>query len=100
MKELFGWVGKILRVDLTTGRLSDQDIRKYAEEFIGGRGVNAKIAWDEIPPSIDAFDPENRLIVMTGPLTGTAVPGTGRIMFGGVMESLCMESPRDRSISG
>ncbi|MCW3987055.1 MAG: aldehyde ferredoxin oxidoreductase, partial [Candidatus Bathyarchaeota archaeon] len=71
-------------MDLSTGRLSDEDTRKYAEKFIGGRGVNAGIAWDEIPPGIDAFDPENRLIVMTGPLTGTAIPGGGRIMFGGV----------------
>ncbi|MCJ7771176.1 hypothetical protein MUP37_06350, partial [Candidatus Bathyarchaeota archaeon] len=50
----------------------------------GGRGIAAKIAWDSIKPGIDAFDPENRLIIMTGPLTGTLAPTSGRISFSGV----------------
>ena len=45
----------------------------YAELFLGGRGVAAKIYWDEVPPKIEASHPENRLIFMTGPLCG--VPG-------------------------
>lgn len=87
-------------MDLSTGRLSDEDTRKYAEKFIGGRGVNAGIAWDEIPPGIDAFDPENRLIVTTGPLTGTAVPGGGRIMFGGVAPQVYPKPRYTRSSMG
>jgi len=42
----------------------------YAEGFLGGRGIAAKIYWDEVPPDINAFDPENRMIFVTGPLAG------------------------------
>jgi len=93
-------VGRILRADLTTGRLSSVETRPYAAAFLGGRGIAAKIAWDEIPPGIDAFDPANRLIVMTGPLTGTAVPGAGRIMFGGVAPQIYPAPRYTRSSMG
>jgi aldehyde:ferredoxin oxidoreductase len=53
-------------------------------KFLGGRGIADKIAWDEIAPEVDAFDPENLLIVMTGPLTGTVAPTSGRTIFCGV----------------
>ena len=42
----------------------------YADRFLGGRGIAAKIYWDEVPPEVNAFDPENRLIFATGPLAG------------------------------
>ncbi len=42
----------------------------YADRFLGGRGIAAKIYWDEVPPEVKAFDPENRLIFATGPLAG------------------------------
>jgi len=80
----FGWVDKILRVDLTEGRVDTLPTMKYAERFVGGRGIAARIAWEELPPNIDAFDPENRLIFMTGPLTGTLAPtSAGRIVVSG-----------------
>jgi aldehyde:ferredoxin oxidoreductase len=63
---------KILRVDLTTGKMHDQEISKEdSVKFLGGRGLAAKILFDENKPKIDAFDPENRLIFMAGPYTGT-----------------------------
>ncbi|MEM2927001.1 MAG: aldehyde ferredoxin oxidoreductase N-terminal domain-containing protein, partial [Candidatus Bathyarchaeia archaeon] len=62
----YGWVGRILRVDLGSGRIWSQDTMPYAQGFIGGRGIAARIAWEELKPGIDAFDPENRLIFMTG----------------------------------
>jgi aldehyde:ferredoxin oxidoreductase len=52
---------------------------KYAKAYIGGRGIAARIAWEELKPGIDAFDPENLLIFMTGPLTGSLAPSSGRI---------------------
>ncbi|MBS7609158.1 hypothetical protein KEJ19_01120 [Candidatus Bathyarchaeota archaeon] len=73
----YGWVGRILRVDLGSGRIWSQDTMPYAKDFIGGRGIAARIAWEELKPGIDAFDPENRLIFMTGPLTGTLAPTSG-----------------------
>ncbi len=42
----------------------------YADRFIGGRGLAAKIYWDEVPPEVKPFDPENRLIFTIGPLAG------------------------------
>jgi len=42
----------------------------YADRFLGGRGIAAKIYWDEVPPEVKAFDPGNRLIFATGPLAG------------------------------
>jgi len=63
---------KVLRVDLTTGRFADQEISKEdCRKFLGGRGLAAKILYEENKPRIDAFDPENRLIFMAGPYTGT-----------------------------
>ena len=76
---MFGWVGNILRVDLTTGKISREPTSRYVPRLIGGWGIAAKIAWEELPPTVGAFDPENRLIIMTGPLTGTLIPGSGRV---------------------
>ena len=58
---LYGWIGKILRVNLTDERMEEVDTMRYAKRFIGGRGVAAGIAWEELQPGIDAFDPENKL---------------------------------------
>ena len=58
----FGYVGKILKVDLSQGNISELATSDYAERFLGGRGIAAKIYWDEVPPDTRPFDPENRLI--------------------------------------
>jgi len=50
----------------------------YAERFLGGRGIATRIYWEEVGPGVGAFDPENRLIFMTGPLGGTGVQGASR----------------------
>jgi aldehyde:ferredoxin oxidoreductase len=75
-----GYAGKLLRVDMTSGRLShivfdEETLRK----FVGGTGIGAKILYDEVPPNIDWSSPDNRLIIATGPLGGTSVGGTGTI---------------------
>ena len=66
----FGYAGKILKVDLSSASVSDVPTSDYADRFIGGRGIAAKIYWDEVPPEAKAFDPENRIMFMTGPLCG------------------------------
>jgi aldehyde:ferredoxin oxidoreductase len=82
---LFGWVGKILRVNLTDGTKKIAETMRYAKRFIGGRGLAAAIAWEELPIGIDAFAPENKLIIATGPLTGTLAPTSGgRVTFAGI----------------
>jgi len=77
----FGWVGKILDVDLTTRRIGTRDTMPYARDYLGGRALASRIAWDEIPAGIDAYDPENRVIIATGPLTGTLAPTSGRTIM-------------------
>ncbi len=57
---------------------------KYVPDFIGGLGVAARIAWEELSPGVDAFDPENMLFVMVGPLTGTTASGAGRVEVLGI----------------
>lgn len=75
---MHGWAGKILRVDLTDSTITEVPTGNYAPKFMGGWGIMAKIAWDELPPEVGALDPENRLMMMTGPLTGTLAPASGR----------------------
>jgi len=75
-----GYAGKYLRADLTTGKTSDvvfdeETLRKY----LGGTGMGAKILYEETPPEIEWSDPENRLIIASGPLGGTAINGSGTI---------------------
>jgi aldehyde:ferredoxin oxidoreductase len=73
-----GYIQKILRVDLTTGetRVESPD-PALLKEYIGGTGLAMRLLYDEVQPGIDPYAPENRLIFMTGPLTGTLVPGSG-----------------------
>jgi aldehyde:ferredoxin oxidoreductase len=73
MNQIPGYAGKIVRVNVSTGEIGSVPTLSYADRFIGGRGIAAKIHWDEVPPGVSAFDPENRLVFMTGPLCG--VPG-------------------------
>jgi aldehyde:ferredoxin oxidoreductase len=76
-----GWIGKLLRVDLTKGEWKVEELdQKLAAKFIGGRGLGSKILFDEIDPKIDPFSPNNKLIMATGPLTGTSAPCAGRYM--------------------
>jgi aldehyde:ferredoxin oxidoreductase len=68
-----GYAGNILRVDLSSDNISTTPTETYADKFIGGRGIAVKIHWDEVPADIHPFDPENRLVMMTGPTCG--LPG-------------------------
>ena len=65
-------------MDLTTRKVSESSTFDYVPKFLGGRGLGAKICWDEVPPEVGAFDPENRLVFATGPLQGTLAPTSGR----------------------
>jgi len=73
--------GKILRVNLSDGscKIEDLDL-ELAKKFIGGRGLGTKLYMDEVSPTIDAFSPDNKVVIITGPLTGTSVPTGGRYM--------------------
>lgn len=77
MNGQYGYTGKILKVDLSSGRITNTATMDYAERFIGGMGIASKIYWDECSPDIKAFDPESPLIFVTGPTAGfTGVAGS------------------------
>lgn len=76
---MYGYQGRILRVNLSTGEIkeeipNEQDLRM----FLGGAGLATKYLLDEVPKGIDPLGPKNKLIIMTGPMTGTMAPSTGR----------------------
>ena len=76
---LGGYMGKILRVNLTTGKTSEEPLNEeIARKFIGARGYGAKIIFDEVSHNTDPLGSENKLIFATGPLTLTAAPTGGR----------------------
>ncbi len=78
---MYGWNGKLLRVDLGDRTVSVEDIdSQVAKDFIGGRGWAIKYLYDEVDPTIDPLSPENKLIMGTGPLTGTPAPTGNRYM--------------------
>ncbi len=73
-----GYAGAILRVDLTSGRISREPFDEaFARTWIGGIGIGSKVLYEEIGPEIGWDHPENRLVLATGPLAGTPVWGTG-----------------------
>ena len=75
---LYGYVGKMARVDLTSGKVKVEDTREdLARLLIGGNGYAAKILWEELKPGVDPLSPDNKIVLMTGPLTGTGAPGSG-----------------------
>ena len=78
---MFGWNGKFLRVNLSKNKaVAEEYEANIAKNFLGGRGFAAKILWDELKTRIDPLSPENRLIFATGPLTGFALPSSGKLV--------------------
>ena len=77
-KEIFGYMGKILRVDLSGEKARIQEVDEdTCEKYVGGVALGSKFLIEEIPPTFKWSSPENRLIFMTGPFAGTRVSGSG-----------------------
>ena len=71
-----GYVGKILRIDLTQKRIGVEDLDEaILRKWVGGVGLAAKYLYDEVPSGVEWDDPRNRLIWTTGPLAGSGVYG-------------------------
>ena len=74
-----GFMGKILRVDLTHRKVSEEPLpRGDASLLLGGCGLATKYLFQELKPGVDPLGPENKLIFMSGPLTGTLSPSSGK----------------------
>jgi aldehyde:ferredoxin oxidoreductase len=74
-----GWTKKILRVDLTKGTCKSEPLNmEWAQDYLGQRGLATKYFIEEVDPKVDPLSPENKMIMTTGPLTGTAASTGGR----------------------
>ncbi len=86
-EKLYGYAGKVLRVNLTTSKISTEPTDKaLLKQYLGGTAYAARILWDHLPAKLDPLSPDNLLIVCTGPLTGTLIPCSGSVEF-------CFKSP-------
>jgi len=87
MDKFYGYMGKIAHVDLSKNRVKIKEIPKeYCRLYIGGSGLAARYVYDMTDGSTDPLSPENILVVMTGPITGTSFPTSGRF-------AVCGKSP-------
>jgi aldehyde:ferredoxin oxidoreductase len=82
----YGYAGKILLVNLSDGCTTERDTADYADKYIGGHGIAARLYWEMVPPQAKAFDPENCFICANGPVAG--FPG-----FAGSRWKACGKSP-------
>ncbi len=80
MSNVSGYAGKLLRVNLTSERLSDIPLdEQTVRDYIGGTCLGVKMLYDEVPPQVDWSDPVNLISIASGPLGGTRIPGSGTI---------------------
>jgi aldehyde:ferredoxin oxidoreductase len=85
---MYGWTGKILRIDLSRGNCSVEDLpADLARQYVGGRGLGDRILFDEVAPRTDPLSPENKLIFRYGPSHGHGRSCRRQIHRGGEISS-------------
>ena len=73
------WTRKILRVNLSEGTCTPEPLNmEWAKDYLGQRGLATKYLVEETDPTVDPLSPENKMIMATGPLTGTMASTAGR----------------------
>jgi len=78
---LQGYAGNILYVDLTNSSIRSEPLdAELVRTYIGGAGINNKLAHDLIPPDVGPLSPQNAIIIGTGPFNGTMIPGSSEVM--------------------
>jgi aldehyde:ferredoxin oxidoreductase len=84
---MYGYLGKILRVDLSAAKVWDEPLNeKYARDFVGASGLAARYLYDMLDADTDPLSPQAPLFFLTGPLVGTSFTSAGRY-------SVCARSP-------
>jgi len=94
-QELWGYMGKVLRVDLTKGTLRDEPLEpEVAENYVGGTGLGVEYLYREVPPGVEWDDPRNLIIMASGPVGGTSQAGSGTfsLVTKGPMTNLAVAS--------
>jgi len=75
---VLGYAGRILHVDLSSGKIWTEPLKEeLAKKYIGGIGLGMRLLLDHSKQGVDPFDPENPLVLTTGPLSGSMVPTGG-----------------------
>ena len=88
-----GFAGMVLRVDLSTGRISRESTVEKFQGLLGGTGIGYRVLWDEVPNGTLPFDPANKIVFATGVLAGTGVPCNGRTAVTTVFPHLPAQTP-------
>jgi aldehyde:ferredoxin oxidoreductase len=78
---MYGWNGKFLRVNLNKSKAVGEPFdMSFAKGFLGGRGFAVRILWDELKRGTDPLSPDNKLVFAAGPLSGFALPSSGKLI--------------------
>jgi aldehyde:ferredoxin oxidoreductase len=76
-----GYAGKLLRVNLSNGKVSKEEISdSMKRDFLGGRGFAVKLLWDEVK-RVDPLSEKNKIVFSTGPLSGQLLPSSGKMVI-------------------
>lgn len=76
---MFGWTGTILRINLSLQKVERQPLNEDVRlHFLGGRGINSRLLYQEVPPQLEPFNPDNTIILGSSPFSGTHAPSTPR----------------------
>jgi aldehyde:ferredoxin oxidoreductase len=86
-RPLHAWANRILRIDLSNMRVEVQETEPYVPQYLGARGIAARICWQECAEPVEPFGPSNPLMIFPGALTGSRSPYSGR-------SSVCSFSPQ------
>ncbi|MDP8247544.1 MAG: aldehyde ferredoxin oxidoreductase family protein [Candidatus Tritonobacter lacicola] len=78
---MHGYAGQYLRINLTDRSIKKEPLPEHLIKWIGGTGFCARILWDELKAGTDPLSPDNKLVMATGPTTGTLFPQSGRFMM-------------------
>ncbi len=78
-ENIYGYVGKMLRVNLSNGDTYEEPTIKYAKDWLGVTGIAVKILYDELKPWVTPYDPLNKIIFGAGTLIGTPAPGANKL---------------------
>ncbi|HOG18774.1 MAG TPA: aldehyde ferredoxin oxidoreductase family protein [Syntrophales bacterium] len=95
---MYGYIGKILRVDLTAGKIETELLEQtVARSYIGGRGLGAYLAYREIAPKVDPFSPDSSIYFISGPVQGTLAPFAPKFI---IMNKSPLSGSLSRSVCG
>ena len=78
-EKICGYVGKIIRINLSSSEIYFEPTLKYAVDWLGGAGIGQRILYEEVKQSVTPYSPANVLSFGAGPLTGTLAPGGVRL---------------------